>query len=413
MTSRNACERWYTVAWFVFFSVWGCTGTDTQAQAISSETTPKKQFMLVPQFDSRMSNRLNVRLKPWLTKTIQPTDIQTVPGTQDTVVILEKKGRAIWYNHRTGLRKVWFSVSVLSRSEQGLLGIAFHPSFAQNGRFFINHNVSTPDGAVTRIAEWHCMDCGERMGIAREKRVILDVPQPWANHNAGQLQFGPDGHLYIGLGDGGAANDPRGHGQNLKTLLGSMLRIDVDGAKPYAIPKDNPFIGRANVRPEIWAYGLRNPWRFTFDTRGRLITADVGQNRWEKVSVVPRGGNLGWKVTEGPSCFEKSCDQNQYIKPLFSYSHDDGQSITGGLVYRGQIPELKGRYVFADFVSGRMWAMPLNQNTKGAVHSLGRWSINPSCFGTDASGELLVADFGSGTIYKMISEPIVTNTQPL
>jgi glucose/arabinose dehydrogenase len=214
--------------------------------------------------------------------------------------------------------------------------------------------------------------------------------------------------LYIGFGDGGSADDPHGNGQNLSTLLSKMLRIDVDRRDPglqYAIPKDNPFVGKAGARPEIWAYGLRNPWRYSFDPRGRLIVADVGQNHEEEIDIVERGANLGWNRREGRHCFPigQSCDAKGLVDPIFEYGRGDGISVTGGYVYQGKaLPELAGKYIFGDYGSGRVWALDLPDTIKPTTAKvLGVWPRTFSTFGRDGSGEIYAGDYASGEIVRM------------
>ncbi len=233
--------------------------------------------------------------------------------------------------------------------EEGLLGLAFSPDYVRSGKFYVYYSAGDPRRAV--ISRF--VASGDHADPATE-HVLLEIPEPYANHNGGALAFGPiDGELYIGVGDGGSAGDPQGNGQNLGTLLGKILRIDVSG-EDYTIPISNPF--KAPDRPEIWAYGLRNPWRISFDAEtGRLWVADVGQNLWEEVDVVDRGGNYGWSVMEGNHCFKPAsgCDDTGLIRPLAEYSHDLGCSITGGFVYHGaSMPELRGWYLYGDFCSG-------------------------------------------------------------
>lgn len=289
--------------------------------------------------------------------------------------------------------------------ERGLLSVAFHPQYAENGRFFVNYT-RQPDGA-TVIAEYRVSD-NPNTAERGSERVMLVIEQPFPNHNGGQLQFGPDGTLYIGMGDGGAAGDPLGHGQNLSTLLGALLRIDVDGREPYTLPTDNPFVGQAGARGEIWAYGLRNPWRFSFDRcTGRLFLADVGQDRWEEVDLIEKGGNYGWNVMEGVHCFRPpiGCRTEGLELPIAEYDHSLGCSITGGYVYRGtHILGLIGRYVFGDFCSGRIWALrPLAPDAWRAdewrMDELLDTPLNISSFGEDEAGELYVLDL-NGAIYR-------------
>lgn len=359
------------------------------------------------------SDRVSIALEEVTTGFAQPTDIQFPPGHDDKVVILEKGGTA-WLVTLTGegkalkeaSRRALLRVDVRTPSEMGLLGLAFHPRFAENGRFFLNYNPE--DGELrTVVAAWR-VDPRSLEG-AREEQPLLVVEQPYQNHDGGQLQFGPDGFLYIGLGDGGWRADPLEHGQNKGTLLGAMLRIDVDraeGGRAYGIPKDNPFVGQAGARPEVWAYGLRNPWRYSFDERGRLIVADVGQNAWEEVSIAEKGDNLGWDVMEGRHCFEppSGCDASGLKPPVWEYPRDEGRSITGGYVYTGaRVPALRGRYLVADFLSGSMWALALPDDATSLAKAtkLGTWPRLWVTFGRAPDGEVWVADFGAGSVFRI------------
>ncbi len=340
------------------------------------------------------------------------TDVQFLPGRNDLIVVAQKAGRAEWAKLNTKERGLLFEVDVPTESELGLLGLAFHPRFVDNGKLYASYNVKDGDRLLTRVSEWQVTrdDQGGLRG-ATELRAILQVEQPYQNHNGGQLVFGPDGFLYIGLGDGGYRDDPHGNGQNRNTLLGKMLRIDVDNTeadKPYAVPRDNPFLGDREIQPEIWAYGLRNPWRYSFDPRGRLIVADVGQDKWEEISIVERGDNLGWNVREGGACFQQEeCKRGTMKDPIHVYGRDEGQSITGGFVYTlDDIPGLQGKYVFADFLRGRFWAISLPNDARATVPAqdviaLGRFAILPSTFARDSAGRLYVADFGGGAIYQL------------
>jgi len=279
-------------------------------------------------------------------------------------------------------------------NEQGLLGLAFHPDFQSNGYAYANYTNGAGDTRVVRYTE---RADGSSLDPATLKEILF-VEQPNGNHNAGQLLFGPDGMLYIPLGDGGSSGDPRGNGQNLDTLLGAILRIDVDGGDPYAIPPDNPFVSGGG-RPEIWAYGVRNPWRNDIDVEGGFIyVADVGQNEWEEVSVSPlheAGVNYGWNTVEGPECFQDSgCDRTGLRDPLIWYGHGDGCSITGGHVYRGEaIPSLAGTYFYSDHCSG--WLRSFRYDpAQGTAVDQREWSIpnigSVYSFGRDADGELYV-----------------------
>ncbi|MFB6286035.1 MAG: sorbosone dehydrogenase family protein [Candidatus Bipolaricaulia bacterium] len=286
--------------------------------------------------------------------------------------------------------------------ERGLLSVAFHPRFAETGRLYVNYTRAS-DGA-TVVAEYHVNDDGSRVDPDSE-RVLLTVDQPFSNHNGGQLQFGPDGDLYVGMGDGGAGGDPRDNGQDLSTLLGALLRIDVEpqNGQPYGIPSDNPFVGQADARDEIFAYGLRNPWRFSFDRcTGDLFLADVGQNDWEEVDLIEAGGNYGWNVMEGNHCFRTAdCDETGLERPIAEYSHSQGCSITGGYVYRGSdVPDLVGHYLFADFCSGRIWSTFPTESGEWTMNQLMDTDLRISSFAEGPDGELYVIDIGGG-VYQV------------
>jgi len=287
---------------------------------------------------------------------------------------------------------------VASGGEKGLLSIAFHPNYKQNGVFFLNYTASG-GGLHTVVSRWKRAADGR--ADPKSEQVLLKIDQPYSNHNGGQLAFGPDGFLYIGMGDGGAANDPHGHGQNLATLLGKMLRIDVDRApsgRAYGIPADNPFVARAGTPPEIYAYGLRNPWRFSFDAgTGRLYLADVGQNAKEEIDVIEKGGNYGWNVMEADICtptVNKNCTPLG-IPPIYSYFQTEGRSVTGGFVYRGsRYPALCGTYLYGDYVSGNIWGLRYDGRKVTTQRRLLHTNHNISSFGQGDDLELYVVDHG-------------------
>lgn len=296
---------------------------------------------------------------------------------------------------------------VSSGGERGLLGIAFHPDFARNRFFFVNY---TDRAGNTVVSRFRAASRRPNVALPRSERRVLTVSQPYANHNGGSLQFGSDGYLYIGMGDGGSAGDPQNRAQDLGTLLGKLLRIDVD-RRPYQIPADNPFANRPDVRPEIWALGLRNPWRFSFDrATGDLYIADVGQDSWEEVNFQPAGNaggqNYGWRRMEGRHCFDppSDCDDGTLTLPVLEYDHGVGRSITGGYVYRGsRVPELVGRYVYGDFASGRIWtARPLDGTWVN--EELPASSALISSFGEDDAGELYLTDYAGGRLLEFVSE---------
>jgi uncharacterized repeat protein (TIGR03806 family) len=353
-----------------------------------------------------------VRLTPVITGLSQPTDIQAIPGRPHLMVVAEKEGRARIFDLRTSPPTELgdlLRLSVRSASEQGLLGIAFHPRFAENGRIFASYSTDGPTKAGnSRISAWTADPKAERP-VARGERSLLEVEQPAPNHNGGQIVFGPDGLLYIAFGDGGRAGDPWGNAQNPDVLLGKMLRIDVDRQDPglaYAIPPSNPFVGRVGHRAEIFALGLRNPWRFSFGPAGQLLTGDVGQDAWEEVNQVARGGNYGWNPKEGFDCFAATPCDGPYIDPVVVYGHDrdGGRSITGGVVVRGgALPGLDGLYVYADYWNGRTWALTTDPLTGAAAPTVlvEGTGVNPVGFALGPAGEVYQLDHNGG-LYRIV-----------
>ena len=291
----------------------------------------------------------------------RPTDAAAYPGGR--VLIAEQSGLVLLLDRASGEGRIFLDLRrEVSRegNEEGLLGLTLAPDFAASGHLYAYYSVR--DGARrTRLSRF---TAAGGAAVPASELVILEVAQPFSNHNGGALRFGPDGMLYLGLGDGGSAGDPAANAQDPGTLLGSILRLDVRSASEaarYAIPADNPFVGVDGARGEIWAYGLRNPWRMAFDPEsGTLWVGDVGQNSIEEVDVIVRGGNYGWNRLEGDSCFRppSGCDPGGTERPIATYDHREGCSITGGVVYRGgAVPEIDAAYVFGDFCSGRVWAM--------------------------------------------------------
>lgn len=298
--------------------------------------------------------------------------------------------------------------------EEGLLSIALDPDFGRNGYVYAHYSPSAEPGR-TWLSRFETAGEGETLAIDPESElVLLAVRQPFANHNGGTVLFGPDGMLYLGLGDGGAANDPYGHGQNLTTWLGSIIRVDVRNASagsPYAIPPDNPFLEEDGALPETWAYGLRNPWRMSFDREtGFLWAGDVGQNRIEEISIIKAGGNYGWNIMEGSRCFlpETGCDRTGLALPVWEYTHDHGCSITGGYVYRGKaVPALYGWYVYSDYCSDRIWAIDAETAVAGGfVDPVVLWEGEPALvvsFAEDSDGEIYVISFDGEGIYRIVT----------
>ena len=301
-------------------------------------------------------------------------------------------------------------------NEEGLLSLAFHPKYADNGKFYVYYSANTPRRGV--LSEFTAKD--DRTGVKKEsERVILEVEQPWGNHNGSTVLFGPDGMLYVSYGDGGAANDPKEAGQDLSTLLGTVVRIDIDRRDEgleYAIPPDNPFVGTEGARPEIWAWGLRNVWRMSFDRdTGDLWGGDVGQNTWEEIDIITSGGNYGWKPREGFEPFASyrgpALPEGSYIDPVVVYPRDKGISVTGGYVQRGdQHPELEGIYFYADYGSGRIWGLRWDGEKMTANREV---FMQPgffiSSFGELNDGTLLVCVFrntfsGKGKVFRLEKE---------
>jgi len=337
-----------------------------------------------------------------------PLDFQIARDGTGRFFIVEQGGTIRIIKAKKLLAAPFLNISsiIVSGGETGLLGLAFHPQYKANGRFFVNYTRRTNGQLQTVIAEYHVSAANPNLADPNSARIILVINQPFDNHNGGQIAFGPDGFLYIGMGDGGSGGDPQGNGQKLSTLLGKMLRIDVNSGSPYAIPPDNPFVGVSGAKGEIWAYGFRNPWRYSFDKMSkRLFVGDVGQDAWEEVDIVTKGGNFGWNIMEGKHCYPPgaNCNQTGLILPIAEYSHSEGIAIIGGYVYRGAgIPALRGLYLFGDFGSGQLWTLQETQPgtwTRAPLLSAG---FNISAFGRAGNNELYVLDYG-GKLYKLVA----------
>jgi glucose/arabinose dehydrogenase len=352
---------------------------------------------------------VDLQLEPLVNGLDAPLLVTTAGDGSGRLFVVEQPGRIRIVRDAQLEPEPFLDISdrLVSGGEQGLLGLAFHPRYEQNGRFFVNYTDTSGD---TVIAEFRVSADDPDRADPGSERVVLSFDQPFANHNGGNLVFGPDGYLWIGTGDGGSAGDPMGNGQDLGTLLGKMLRIDVDHRDrglAYAIPPDNPFTGKLGARPEIWAYGLRNPWRYSFDRQtGDLWIGDVGQNAFEEIDHVPSGEaglNFGWNVMEGRECFQPvtGCDESGITPPVAVYGHDLGCSVTGGYVYRGtRWPALAGAYLFADFCSGTIWGLDAS-DPKAEPAELLTLGHNVSSFGQDDDGELYVTDLSSGQVLEV------------
>jgi glucose/arabinose dehydrogenase len=339
----------------------------------------------------------------------RPVDLQH--ANDNRLFVVEQAGVISVFSNEPAVENATVYLDIEDRvddggNEEGLLGLAFHPDYQRNGFFYVNYTASNPDRTV--ISRFSVSTADPDKAEKSSELVLLEIPQPYSNHNGGQLAFGPDGYLYIAVGDGGSGGDPQNNGQNLNTLLGTILRIDVNAkaaGKNYAIPADNPFAANSQgYREEIWAYGLRNPWRFSFDRESNTLwAADVGQNKWEEVDIIAKGGNYGWNVMEGNHCFEPSlgCDQEGLILPVWEYDRDQGVSITGGFVYRGPaVEQLVGKYIYADFVSSRIWSLDFSDPSDPVNTEVFKVPFPVSSFGVDQQQELYLCGF-DGKIYKL------------
>ena len=344
---------------------------------------------------------------------VQPVHVAHAGDGSGRIFVVEQAGRIRILDNGVVLPSPFLDIStkLVCCGEQGLLSVAFPPGFAAKGYFYVNYT-RAPDGA-TVVARYRFSAGDANVADPVSEEVILTIPQPFANHNGGQLAFGPDGYLYIGMGDGGSGGDPLNNGQSPGTLLGKILRIDVEsGTAPYVVPLDNPFVGVAGYRPEIWALGLRNPWRFSFDRlTGDLYIGDVGQGAVEEVDVqpsgIPGGRNYGWNIMEGGGCYNSAtCNAAGLTLPIATYDHSQGCSITGGVVYRGAaLPALQGIYFYGDYCSGRIWGLRM----RGAAWETavlpvpGDPSMNITTFGEDEAGNVYVVNYANGDLLKILS----------
>lgn len=348
----------------------------------------------------------------------QPVAMMQAPGDSSRWYVVEKGGfvRVFANDQSTSSASLFLDISgiVDSANEGGLLGLAFAPGFPVVPEVYVSYTRSGMP-LTSYVSRFTSLDNGLTLAAASEE-IILTVDQPATNHNGGDIAFGPDGYLYVGFGDGGGSNDQFANGQNTNTVMGAIVRLDVAGGSPYGIPAGNPFEANpvctggvgANPCPEIFAWGLRNPWRFSFDeVTSKLWAADVGQGSWEEVDVITSGGNYGWNVREGAHCFSPATGcADTFIEPITEYGRSLGQSITGGYVYRGTaIGELVGWYVFGDFVSGRLFAVPEASSVGTAAEVVSETGTQIVSFGQATDGEIYFLDFSSGTIRRIVDAP--------
>jgi glucose/arabinose dehydrogenase len=382
-----------------------CSSKEPNAKPSSSpSTSPAVTTPASPGTQAFVLAKVRIRLSRLIGGLSNPLFVATAHDGSGLVYVVQQGGRIIAVDGSGRRRGTFLDISgrVSCCGERGLLGLAFHPDYTTNRRFFVDYTDRNGD---TVIAEFRASS--PTRADAGSQRRLLHISQPYANHNGGMLAFGPDGYLYIGMGDGGSQGDPNNNGQSLDTLLGKVLRIDVDRSSPYSTPSSNPFAGRSGVRREIWDYGLRNPWRFSFDrATGALFIGDVGQKGFEEVNVEPkgRGGrNYGWHQMEGSRCYVSGCSRSGKVTPIAAYTHALGCSITGGYVSRGtRFPTLNGAYFYADYCSGRIWALDAAAALRGTsrVRQVLDTGIAISSFGEDESGELYVCDLG-GAVYRL------------
>jgi glucose/arabinose dehydrogenase len=355
---------------------------------------------------------------------VRPVLLTHAGDGTNRVFVVEQIGRIRVFENSSGAEETKTFLDIRAKvlspprgnNEEGLLALAFHPKYKENGRFFVYYSAAGPRRGV--LSEFTVSESDPDVADASSEKVILEVEQPYGNHNGSSINFGPDGMLYYSLGDGGWANDPHGNGQNLGTLLGTIMRIDIDSqsdGKPYAIPNDNPFVDRQGARGEIWAYGLRNVWRMAFDPNtGDLWAADVGQNAWEEVDLITKGGNYGWNLREGAHPFEDGTPTTEpMIDPVVEYPRNQGMSITGGYVYRGKaIPGLEGAYIYGDYVTGRIWGLRHEDGKLSEHREILRSDERKyiASFGEDRDGEMYICAFDQldgrggarGRIFKIV-----------
>lgn len=337
----------------------------------------------------------------------RPVDLRSAGDGTGRLFVVEQQGRILVFDNdaATDAKRVFLSLSVNDEeNEEGLLGLAFDPQFASNRYYYVYYTVKVANERKSRLSRFEADATQPDTTMAGSQVDLLTIDQDFSNHNGGGLAFGPDGMLYIGVGDGGSGNDPNNRAQDRAELLGNILRIDVSSA-PYSIPGDNPFVGNTDGhREEIFAWGFRNPWRISFDTpTGRLWVGDVGQNAWEEIDIVASGQNYGWKIMEAKVCRPPTsgCNMSGLTLPVWQYPHPPtgGRSISGGYVYRGStLPDLVGAYIYADFLTGQIWALRVDPGTDNDL--VLDTNIGIASFGVDENDELYICSF-DGTIYML------------
>ncbi len=349
-----------------------------------------------------------------------PVWLTAPPHDTRRLFVLEQKGKVLVFKNKFTVRQASVFLDLTRKvrtvhAEEGLLCLAFHPSFLKNGLFYVYYTASNPHREV--LSEFHVSRRNPNQADPSSERVLLEIPKHFGNHNGSTLVFGPDGYLYFGLGDGGGAGDPNNNAQNLKSLWGKILRIDVnhrDSGMAYAIPKDNPFAGQANARGEIWAYGMRNPWRMSFDRRtGDLWVGDVGQDKWEEIDIIQKGANYGWPIMEGNHFYKSTPPATGPLTPpVLDYPHRPkdsdkpvsftGACITGGYVYRGsKLKGFEGAYFYADYILGWVRALRVENGVVTVDEKVIEQPENISSFGEDDKGEIYLLGYSNGRVYRL------------
>lgn len=370
-------------------------------------------LILVPIFTQEYQAEYAFPLLPTMDR---PVGLYHPDNDSNRLYVLEQKGIIQMFENTNDVNELDIFLDIQDRvddsaNEMGLLGLAFHPDFSDNGFFYVNYTTTWPRRTV--ISRFSLDGDNPNIGDPNSELILLEVDQPYTNHNGGQLGFGPDGYLYIIFGDGGSAGDPQENGQDLSTFLASMLRINVDETDDglnYSIPPDNPFIGVLGARAEIFAYGLRNMWRFSWDpVTNWLWGADVGQNAWEEIDIIESGKNYGWNTMEGFHCYDPptGCDETGLELPIWEYALyvNDDCSVTGGFVYRGdKYFSMSGKYIYGDYCTGRIWALEYDGINPAVNEELITTGLNISSFGLDRNNEIYFCSLGNGRIYRITSD---------